>query len=200
MLRYALSLVVVALIFQGNIPAGAAEDNPVLRTMMREVIKKELSARDSKEKGWRQGNTWLWLENPTANLAADISSLTLEGGRFNIEGRASGIVAFHHKVDLLVGSKTYSGQALVYFSFKASAQAGEQLTGARVSIGRLEIHDLHLHGAAVRPFQGIVEEAVNLTLKNKKHDIETRLEQALNRVNIAGRFPIGSARTGSQRQ
>ena len=64
------------------------------------------------------------------------------------------------------------------------------VTGARVSIGRLEINDLRLRGNAVRPFQGVVEDGINLVLRHKKPDIERRIENSLNKVNLAGNYRL----------
>ncbi|HYV39248.1 MAG TPA: hypothetical protein VE988_26405 [Gemmataceae bacterium] len=190
MSRYLLTLAALVLVHQAALPEVSAQDNAIVRRLVTDVIKKELAAHDSKEKGWHQGNTWLWLDNPPTYLGAEISSLTYDNGRFTLEGRASAMIAFQHKVPLLIGSKTFTGTGLIYLTFKASAQAGERLTGSKVSIGRLEINDLRLHGNAVRPFQGLVEDGVNMVLRHKKPEIEKRLEESLNKVNLAGQYRV----------
>ncbi len=183
MLRCALILAVSALVQQATVQ-NAANDNPAVRALVREAIKKELSARDSKDKGWHDGSTWIWLDNPAANLAVDITNFTLQDGRLAVEGRAAALIGFDRKLKLPIGSKTFGGEARVYLVLKASAQVGEQLASSNVSIGNLEIHDLRLHGEAGRAFQGIIQEGANLLLKHKKRDIEKRLEDALNKAGV----------------
>jgi hypothetical protein len=184
MSRIAVVLTLVALApatCAGSVPA---EDNPVLRKLVGDAIKKELASKDTRDKGWHHGNTVVWLPNPNRSIAVEITKLTIQDGRASLEGSISSLLAFEHRMRLPAGSHTCCGVGRANLSLRVSALLGSQISGAQVSIGRLQIRELHLSSEAARPFQGAVQEGTNLVLKMKKGDIERRLENALNGVRF----------------
>jgi hypothetical protein len=184
MIKSAMVLTLAVLAGEASTSGVAGPDSPVLRKMVCEVIKKELGGKDSREKGWHHGNTVVWLADPAHNITVDVTSLAILDGRAVLEGQVSALVSFEHKMKFPVGSHTCGGTARVILALKVTAVIDTQINNSQVRLGRLQIRNLHFRTEAARPFQGAVQEGVNLVLRMKKGDIERQMEAALNRVKL----------------
>jgi hypothetical protein len=168
-----------------------AQENPTLDKYLNEKIKAELSKMNSPQTGYRDGPHWVHFDDPGKNLSVTIHS-KVDGAKASLSGEIRGKIAFNYQVNIeknILGKRVvfarhdFGGYADVKMVVsEASANIGEKLTGAKVSIKELKIENLKMRSDAAKPFQGIIQNWVNGQLQGKKGEFERKLEAAINTV------------------
>jgi hypothetical protein len=205
-----LSIAAIAVsIVVANLDWAVAADNPVLRKLIEQAIRKELSKHDSQEKAWYsekenehvtrepitkkviarwsdESKSWVWLDDPKENLAIDVGRFEIKDGRVYFAVSAKSKVKFKAwgKIPNVVTADA-RGSARAEISVEGSAKLeAQRFSDAKVSEFKGKLSDVRFSNDVARQIEGLLKDALNLYIQYKEKNLRKDVEDAINGVTF----------------
>jgi hypothetical protein len=195
------------------ISSAAAQDMPLVRSLVERALVQELAQHDSEESAWydeksvdkqkytsgkllgrkirvaswtEQSKTWFWLDEPQQTLSLQLERLAVVDARLEFAVSALAQARFNvwGRIPKLVRASV-SGTARLRFEIEGStAIAGGGLSDSRITRFKARLDDLHFNSDFGHPFEDLVKDALNDYIKDKNKKLRASAKKALNRVRF----------------
>lgn len=190
-----------------------AQDNPVLRERLSQLILEELSQHNSHDSAfhtkknkprekWTSGKvfgkpirlaswteeseTWFWFDDPVSTLSVELKRFNVVDGRIEFALSIQGRARFklYGRVPKLAKAAV-SGSTRLSFELEGSALVGPGKV-EKSEITRLtgRLDDLQFNNDAAGAFENLVKDALNDYVENRNDKVRRTVEKAMNRAKF----------------
>jgi hypothetical protein len=191
----------------------AAQDSPVLRERLSQLIVEELSKHSSRETAyhskkskprekWTSGKvfgkpirlaswteeseTWFWFDDPVSTLSVELKQLNVVDGRIEFALAIQGRAQFklHGRIPKLAKAAV-GGSTRLSFELEGSALVGPgKLEKSEITRLTGRLDDLQFNNDAAGAFENLVKDSLNDYVVNRNDKVRRTVERAMNRVKF----------------
>jgi hypothetical protein len=197
-----------------GIPRGVtAQDSPVLRERLSQLIVEELSKHSSRETAyhskkskprekWTSGKvfgkpirlaswteeseTWFWFDDPNSTLSVELKHLNVIDGRIEFALAIRGRARFklYGRIPKLAKAAV-GGSTRLSFELEGSALVGPgKLEKSEITRLTGRLDDLQFNNDAAGAFENLVKDSLNDYVENRNDKVRRTVEKAMNRVKF----------------
>lgn len=191
----------------------AAQDSPVLRERLSQLIVEELSKHNSHDAAyhskktkprekWTSGKvfgkpirlaswteeteTWFWFDDPASTLSVELKRLNVVDGRIEFALVIQGRARFklYGRVPKLAKAAV-GGSTRLSFDLEGSARVGYgKLEKSEITRLTGRLDDLQFNNGAAGAFENLVKDSLNDYIENRNDKVRRTVEKAMNRVKF----------------
>lgn len=206
-------LLLLALGGLGMPRVARAQDSPVLRERLSQLIVEELSQHNTLETAyhnkkskprekWTSGKvfgkpirlaswteeseTWFWFDDPASTLAVELKRLNVVDGKIEFALAIRGRARFklYGRVPKLAKAAV-GGSTWLNFELEGSAQVGPgKLENSQVTRLTGRLDDLQFNNDAAGPLENLVKDALNDYVEDRNDKVRRTVEKAMNRAKF----------------
>lgn len=206
-------LIFVTLAAWGAGHTAVAQDSPVLRERLSQLIAEELSQHNTPDTAyhnkkskprekWTSGKvfgkpirlaswteeseTWFWFDDPAKTLTVELRRLNVVDGKIEFALAIRGRARFklYGRVPKLAKGAV-GGSTWLAFELEGSAQVGPgQLENSQVTRLAGRLDDLQFNNEAAGPFENLVKDALNDYIEDRNDKVRRTVEKAMNRARF----------------
>lgn len=197
-----------------GIPRGvAAQDSPVLRERLSQLIVEELSQHNTLETAyhtqkskprekWTSGKvfgkpirlaswteeseTWFWFEDPASTLSVELKRLNVIDGKIDFALAIQGRARFklYGRIPKLAKGAV-GGSTRLSFELEGTALVGAgKLEKSEITRLTGRLDDLQFNNDAAGPLENLVKDALNDYVENRNDKVRRTVEKAMNRAKF----------------
>ncbi len=189
------------------------QDNPILQEMLEQKIVEDLSKHHSQETAWynekkvdkqkwtegkvigrkvrlaswtEESKSWVWLEDPRSTLTLDLERLAIRDGRVEFALTANAKARFKAWGRIpKFAQASVGGTVRMALVIEGSAAIGDgRLQESKITKFQGTLDDLKFNNKLGRPFDELVENALNDYVDNKNEKLRHSIEKAIDRVHF----------------
>jgi hypothetical protein len=213
MVRSCVVVLVVASLAACFDSAAVAQDNPVLKELLKQKITEDLARHDAQETAWyseksvnkqqwtkesllirkvrvaswtEESKTWLWLEQPASTLSIDVKRLEVRDGRveFSVAAKATARFKAWARIPKLAQAAV-GGSVGVAIEIEGSAAIGDgHLQDSKITAFKGVLDGLRFNQKLARPMEGFIASALNDYVEDKNEKLRGSLAKTIDRVHF----------------
>jgi len=191
----------------------AAQDSPVLRERLSQLIIEELSQHNSQDTAYHskknkprekwtsdkvfgkpirlaswteETETWFWFDDPASTLSVELKRLNIVDGKIEFALVIQGRARFklYGRVPKLAKAAV-GGSTRLSFDLEGSALVGYgKLENSEITRLTGRLDDLRFNNGAAGAFENLVKDSLNDYIENRNEKVRGTVERAMNRVKF----------------
>ncbi len=188
-----------------------AQDNPILRERIEQIIVEELSKHNSEQTAWynqkskdrqkwvktkafkvrlaswtEESKSWIWLEDPHKNLTVKLNRFEIRDGRVSFSLSAIAMVRFKVFGRIPKLAKGMAGGTVwTKIDLDGSTAMGDgHLEASKIALLNGELRNLQFNNDLANPLEPLVEDALNDHVRNSNEKLRQSVERAIDKVKI----------------